>query len=124
MRTGARARERAAFRPPKPAPMITTRSGYAPFLADISITVPHLLRFSAMAEGSRSSLAGVGSKPTRSMWVRALIPSVSDAIFVAMLGVLLCTPLAVRLLGDAGIGWHIRTGQQILATHAIPRVDS
>ena len=33
------------------------------------------------------------------------------------------TPLSVRLLGDAGIGWHIRTGQQILATHAIPRVD-
>jgi hypothetical protein len=29
----------------------------------------------------------------------------------------------VRLLGDAGIGWHIRTGQMILATHAIPRVD-
>jgi hypothetical protein len=30
----------------------------------------------------------------------------------------------MRLLGDAGIGWHIRTGQQIVATHAIPRVDS
>ena len=33
------------------------------------------------------------------------------------------TPLATRLLGDAGIGWHIRTGQQIAATHTIPRVD-
>ena len=32
--------------------------------------------------------------------------------------------MSVRLLGDAGIGWHIRTGQQILATHTIPRVDS
>ncbi|MGA7221048.1 MAG: hypothetical protein WBX38_22225, partial [Candidatus Sulfotelmatobacter sp.] len=31
--------------------------------------------------------------------------------------------LSVRLLGDAGIGWHIRTGQLILATHAIPRLD-
>jgi hypothetical protein len=30
----------------------------------------------------------------------------------------------VRLLGDAGIGWHIRTGQQILATHTISHVDS
>ena len=36
---------------------------------------------------------------------------------------LVFTPLSVRLLGDAGIGWHIRTGQLILATHAIPRVD-
>ena len=36
---------------------------------------------------------------------------------------LVFTGLSVRLLGDAGIGWHIRTGQQILATHAIPRVD-
>jgi hypothetical protein len=31
--------------------------------------------------------------------------------------------LSVRLLGDAGIGWHIRTGQLILSTHTIPRVD-
>jgi hypothetical protein len=27
------------------------------------------------------------------------------------------------LLGDAGTGWHIRTGQLILSTHAIPRTD-
>jgi hypothetical protein len=49
---------------------------------------------------------------------------VADLIFVALLGVLAFTPLSVRLLGDAGIGWHIRAGQQILATHSIPRVDS
>jgi hypothetical protein len=52
------------------------------------------------------------------------MPSVADLIFVMLLGALVFTPLSVRLLGDAGIGWHIRTGQQILATHAIPRVDS
>jgi hypothetical protein len=52
------------------------------------------------------------------------MPSAADLIFVALLGVLVFTPLSVKLLGDAGIGWHIRTGQQILATHAIPRVDS
>jgi len=44
-------------------------------------------------------------------------------MFVTLLGLLACTALSVRLLGDAGIGWHIRTGQLILATHAIPRVD-
>ena len=52
------------------------------------------------------------------------MPSGADLIFVALLGTLVFTPLLVRLLGDAGIGWHIRTGQQILATHTIPRVDS
>jgi hypothetical protein len=52
------------------------------------------------------------------------MPSVADLIFVALLCVLVFTPLSVRLLGDAGIGWHIRTGQQILATHAIPHMDS
>lgn len=51
------------------------------------------------------------------------MPSAADLIFVALLAVLVFTPLSVRLLGDAGIGWHVRTGQQILATHAIPRVD-
>jgi hypothetical protein len=51
------------------------------------------------------------------------IPSMADVIFVALLAALLFTPLSVRLLGDAGIGWHIRTGQQILTVHAIPRVD-
>ena len=51
------------------------------------------------------------------------MPSVTDMIFVGLLGAIVFTPLAVRLLGDAGIGWHIRTGQQILATHAVPRVD-
>ena len=57
-------------------------------------------------------------------WLRVAMPSSADLIFVALLGVLLLTPMSVRLLGDAGIGWHIRTGQQILATHAIPRGDS
>jgi len=32
-------------------------------------------------------------------------------------------PLPQKLLGDAGIGWHIRTGELILQTHAVPRVD-
>lgn len=52
------------------------------------------------------------------------MPSAADLIFLALLGVLVFTPLSVKLLGDAGIGWHIRNGQQILATHTIPRFDS
>ncbi|HUO27191.1 MAG TPA: hypothetical protein VMU61_16105, partial [Candidatus Aquilonibacter sp.] len=52
-----------------------------------------------------------------------LMPSAADSMFVAMLSLLILSSLSVRLLGDAGIGWHIRTGQLILATHSIPRVD-
>jgi hypothetical protein len=52
------------------------------------------------------------------------MPSGADLIFIALLSVLVFTPLSVRLLGDAGIGWHIRAGQQILVTHTIPHVDS
>ena len=56
--------------------------------------------------------------------MRFLLPSVGDLIFLALLGILLCAPLSVKLLNDGGIGWHIRTGQIIAETHAIPRVDS
>ncbi len=75
-----------------------------------------------MTDGSISSLGSrgkAGFEPAR--W---LLPSIADLIFMALLGVLVFTPLSVRLLGDAGIGWHIRTGQSILASHTIPRVDS
>ena len=72
-----------------------------------------------MAEGSRSSQGN-----ETPVWARVALPSAADLFFVAVLGVLLFTPLSVRLLGDADIGWHIRSGQQIVATHALPRVDS
>lgn len=72
-----------------------------------------------MTEGARSSTAA--ETPA---WVRVAMPSGADLIFMALLGLLVFTPLSMRLLGDAGIGWHIRTGQQIVATNAIPRVDS
>jgi hypothetical protein len=41
-----------------------------------------------------------------------------------LLVALTCGPTASRLLGDAGIGWHIRNGQQMLQTHSITRTDS
>jgi hypothetical protein len=71
-----------------------------------------------MAIGSRSSPADL-----HPAWVRWFLPSAGDLIFVALLGLLVFTTLSVRLLGDAGIGWHIRTGQLILTTHSIPRAD-
>ena len=80
-----------------------------------------------MVIGSRSSTRDADSprqeQPSTLGWGRWLLPSAGDLIFVAMLGLLAFTNLSERLLGDAGIGWHIRTGQLILATHAIPHVD-
>lgn len=70
-----------------------------------------------MGIGSISSANNHRSRTQR------LLPSVADLIFLAFLGVLAFTNLSVRLLGDAGIGWHIRTGQLVLSNHAIPRTD-
>ena len=63
---------------------------------------------------SRSSAAG---------WQRYLLPSATDLVFLGLLLSLCCGPLASRLLGDAGIGWHIRNGQLMLQSRAITRVD-
>jgi len=55
--------------------------------------------------------------------LRFLLPSVRDIIFLFLFWSLLAGPLSNRPLGDADIGWHIRTGEQILATHSLPRTD-
>jgi len=81
---------------------------------------PYIYKIHAMADGSRSSSFAGAQENALLRW---LMPSVADLIFVALLASLVLTPLSGKLLGDAGVGWHIRTGQQILATHAIPRVD-
>ena len=73
-----------------------------------------------MADGSENHSSGGERAP----WVTFVLPSVADLIFLALLGLLLFTPLSSKLLSDAGTGWHVRTGQQILATHAVPRADS
>jgi hypothetical protein len=72
----------------------------------------------AASQAAVSQAAGI-----QPAWARWILPSASDLIFVALLSLLVFTALSVRLLGDAGIGWHIRTGQLILATHQVPRVD-
>src|SRR5208337_3856037 len=76
-----------------------------------------------MAIGYRSSGKDDPSPVSAHKYVQWVIPSIADLIFISLLGLLSFTILSVRLLGDAGIGWHIRTGQLILSSHAIPRVD-
>ena len=52
-----------------------------------------------------------------------VLPSAADLIFLAILFSLTCSALASRLLGDAGIGWHIRNGELMLQSHAVTRTD-
>jgi len=56
-------------------------------------------------------------------WLYFLLPSALDVLFITLLFGLSCGALGRLLLRDADIGWHIRNGQQILHTHAIPRTD-
>jgi hypothetical protein len=51
------------------------------------------------------------------------LPSVRDTIFIFLFWSLLAGPLSHLPLADADIGWHIRTGELILATHSLPRTD-
>ncbi len=55
--------------------------------------------------------------------LRFLLPSVRDIIFILLFWSLLAGPLSNRPLADSDIGWHIRTGELILATHSLPRTD-
>ncbi len=50
-------------------------------------------------------------------------PSAGDLIFLSLLFLLTAGPWASSLLDDAGTGWHIRTGEQILQTLSVPRAD-
>ena len=74
------------------------------------------------AQVQRTRVLAQSSKtPT---WVRFVLPSVSDLIFVLLVVALTYGILSNRLLSDSDIGWHVRNGQQILATHQLPHVDS
>src|SRR5580698_7329630 len=55
--------------------------------------------------------------------LRFLLTSVRDIIFVFLFWSILVGALSNRPLADADIGWHIRTGELILATHAVPHTD-
>jgi len=62
--------------------------------------------------------------PSSNQVIQFLLPSVTDLIFVLLLVSLTYGRLGPRLLADADVGWHIRNGENILATHVIPRTNS
>jgi hypothetical protein len=63
------------------------------------------------------------SAPPSSRLLRFLLPSVRDIIFIFLFWSVLAGPLSNRPLADSDIGWHIRSGERILATHSLPRTD-
>jgi hypothetical protein len=72
---------------------------------------------------SNSTQLATGSDKTPAAWFRFIVPSTTDLIFIILLVTMSGGALAGRLLGDAGIGWHIRNGEQMLLTHAVTRTD-
>jgi hypothetical protein len=56
-------------------------------------------------------------------FTRWVLPSIADLFFLVLVGILGFSPMSVALLGDADTGWHIRSGDYILANHSVPRVD-
>jgi len=70
------------------------------------------------------SVEPTAKEPPPLRLVRLLMPSMSDLVFVVLLFGLSVGALGRLLLRDADTGWHIRNGQQMLLTHAVPRVDS
>ncbi len=52
-----------------------------------------------------------------------LLPSARDIIFILVFWAVLAGSFSNRPLADLDIGWHIRTGEQILATHTLPHTD-
>jgi hypothetical protein len=70
---------------------------------------------------ARPARALAGSARQRQL-ARFLLPSLTDILFIS----LLCATygfLGPHLLSDSDIGWHIRNGEQILATHSVPKTD-
>ena len=75
-------------------------------------------------ESHISQIETAPDRATPPKWFRFLAPSTTDLIFIILLVTLTSGVLAPRLLGDAGIGWHIRNGEQMLLTRSITRTDS
>ena len=60
----------------------------------------------------------------RSQFALKLLPSFTDFAFLMPIAFLFGRMDGVKtLLGDCDTGWHIRTGEWILANHAVPTRD-
>jgi hypothetical protein len=71
-----------------------------------------------------STIPAQATSPQATSWAQSFfLPSVRDIIFIFLFWSLLAGPLSHLPLADADIGWHIRTGELILATHSLPRTD-
>jgi hypothetical protein len=55
--------------------------------------------------------------------LRFFLPSVADIVFLVLLISLSAGAVSTRLLNDGYTGWHIRNGELIQASRAIPRTD-
>src|SRR5436190_7822769 len=64
----------------------------------------------------------VSTKPG-SGWAGILSPSLPDIYFAVVILWLFLGGGGKLLLSDGDTGWHIRTGDYILANHAVPRQD-
>jgi hypothetical protein len=60
---------------------------------------------------------------SRPAWLRFLVPSIADLIFILLLAAMTGGALAPRLLGDASIGWHIRNGDLMISSRTVTRTD-
>lgn len=64
------------------------------------------------------------AQPAQHPWIARLLPSLTDVAFLMPVIFLFAKLDGFRgLLGDGDTGWHVRTGQWILAHHQVPRVD-
>jgi hypothetical protein len=52
-----------------------------------------------------------------------MLPTAAGVLFAGILLTFCFTPMSLLLLRDADTGWHVVAGRQMLATHAVPRVD-
>src|SRR5258708_4974953 len=89
-------------------------------------------RWSTVATSQQSVAAGVvvAGSPASSAafsrgWARLVIPSFSDCFFIVLVvWLFLWVPHGWdSLLGDADVGWHIRTGEWILDHQTVPTAD-
>jgi hypothetical protein len=55
--------------------------------------------------------------------IRFFLPSAGDFVFIILIVAMCSASWAPRVLGDGGIGWHIRNGELMLRTHSITRSD-